>query len=41
MSLAMTDHSSLDFAVTRTLTYASGGLDYQDTQVNASTIFNY
>jgi opacity protein-like surface antigen len=41
MSLAMTDHSSLNFAVTRALTYASGGLDYQDTQVNATVIFNY
>jgi hypothetical protein len=40
-SLAMTGHSSLNFGVTRALTYTTGDFEYQDTQVNASVIFNY
>jgi len=40
-SLAMTGHSSLNFGVTRALTYATGDFEYQDTQVNANVIFNY
>lgn len=40
-SMAMGDYSSVNLAVTRALTYASGGLEYQDTQINASILFNY
>jgi len=40
-SMAMGDYSSVNLAVTRALTYASGGLEYQSTQVYASVIFNY
>jgi hypothetical protein len=39
-SLAMTDRSSLNFSVTRALTYAAD-LDYQSTQINAAVIFKY
>jgi hypothetical protein len=41
MSLAINDYSSVNLSVTRALTYASGGLEYQSTQVNASVIYNY
>ena len=40
-SLALSDYSSVNLAVTRALTYASGGLEYQSTQINASVIFSY
>jgi len=40
-SLALGDHSSANLAVTRALTYASGGIEYQSTQVNASFIVSY
>jgi hypothetical protein len=41
MSLALSDYSSANLAVGRALTYASGGIEYQSTQINASIIFNY
>ena len=40
-SLAISDYSSVNLAVTRAITYASGGLEYQNTRINASIIFNY
>jgi hypothetical protein len=40
-SLALGDYSSVNLAVSRALTYASGGLEYQSTQINASVIFSY
>lgn len=41
MSLALSDYSSVNLAVSRALTYASGGLEYQSTRINASVIFSY
>jgi hypothetical protein len=40
-SLALGDRSSVNLAVTRALTYASGGIEYQSTLVNASILFTY
>lgn len=40
-SLAIGDYSSVNLAVTRALTYASGGIEYQSTRINASIIFSY
>jgi hypothetical protein len=40
-SLALGDRSSFNLAVTRALTYASGGIEYQTTVVNASILFSY
>jgi hypothetical protein len=40
-SLALGDYSSANLAVARAITYASGGLEYQSTRINASIIFNY
>jgi hypothetical protein len=40
-SLAISDYSSVNLAVTRALTYASGGIEYQSTRINASIIFGY
>jgi hypothetical protein len=40
-SLALGDYSSVNLAVSRALTYASGGLEYQSTRINASILFNY
>jgi hypothetical protein len=40
-SLALGDHSSVNLAVTRALTYASGGIQYQSTRINASVILSY
>jgi len=40
-SLALGDRSSLNLAVTRSLTYASDGIEYQTTLINASVLFTY
>lgn len=40
-SLALGDYSSANLAVARAITYASGGLEYQSTRINASVIFSY
>jgi hypothetical protein len=40
-SLALGDSASANLAVTRALTYASGGIEYQSTRINASAIFHY
>jgi hypothetical protein len=40
-SLAISDYSSVNLAVTRALTYASGGVEYQSTRINASIILSY
>ena len=40
-SLALGDQTSVNLAVTRALTYASGGIEYQSTLVNASLLFTY
>ena len=40
-SLAISDYSSVNLAVTRVLTYASGGVEYQSTRINASIILSY
>jgi hypothetical protein len=40
-SLALGEYSSVNLAVTRAITYASGGLEYQSTRINASVIFSY
>lgn len=40
-SLAISDYSSANLAVTRALTYASGGVEYQSTRINASIILSY
>ena len=41
VSFATTDRSSLNFTVTRALTYGAGGLDYQSTLFNAGFILGY
>ncbi|HTQ75971.1 MAG TPA: hypothetical protein VMI74_16950 [Burkholderiales bacterium] len=40
-SYALGDRSSVNLAVSRALTYASGGIEYQSTRVNASLVFSY
>jgi hypothetical protein len=40
-SFALGDYSSLNLAVTRALTYASGGIEYQSTRINASVLLSY
>lgn len=40
-SLAIGDYSSVNLAVTRALTYASGSIEYQSTRINASIILSY
>ncbi len=40
-SFALGDSSSANLTVARSLTYASGGIEYQSTRINASIIFGY
>jgi hypothetical protein len=40
-SLALGDSASANLAVARSLTYASGGIEYQSTRINASVIYSY
>lgn len=40
-SLAVTDDSSLHITATRALTYATDGLNYKSTQINAGVLYSY
>ena len=40
-SWAVNPHASLNFGVTRAITYATGGIDYRSTQFNALFLYSH